>query len=65
MSDSEVSRILSNLCSMRGYNATCDKKVAQELVSSSPVFCLGELREIRAKHIGVGVYRVTTEKWEG
>lgn len=59
---SEVSRILSNLSSMPGHTTTGNKALAAELVGHDFLFCNGELRYIRAKHLGAGVYRIYTEE---
>jgi hypothetical protein len=57
----EVNRHLGNLASMKGWTITCDSKTAKKLVSHSTVFCMGELRDIRAKSMGCGIYQVRTQ----
>ena len=57
----EIQRHLSNLSSMKGWTITCDRKMAKEILSHSTVFCLGELRDIVAKSMGCGVYKVFTK----
>ena len=57
----EEMRILSNLGSMPGHTTTVDRAMAKALVFHETVFCGGYLRNIRAKHLGVGVYKIYTE----
>lgn len=56
----EVHRIMSFLCSMAAATSTTDRKTAKEILMSETLFCNGELREIKVKHLGVGVYKVFT-----
>jgi hypothetical protein len=59
--DSEVSRYLNNFSVIPGWNGTVDRATAKKLLMSEFVFCNGDVRGIRAKHIGCGVYKVYTE----
>lgn len=59
MNDSH--RVLSNLASMPAYNTTTDKATAKSLLESESVFCNGDLRRIRVKSLGLGVYKVWSE----
>ncbi len=58
----EVSRILGNLSSMPGWNTTTDKATAKKVLESEWVFCNGDMRDIRVKHLGLGVYKIFSEE---
>ena len=57
----EVSRWLHNLASFPGWSGTTDRATAKALLESEWLFCHGDMRDIRVKHMGLGVYRVWTE----
>jgi len=59
---SEVSRHLHNFSVNPGWTSTTSKDVAKGLLESEWVFCNGRMRDIRAKHLGLGVYKVFTEE---
>lgn len=58
----EVNRILNNLSSFALSNTTCDKATAKAVLEHEYVFCRGDMRDIRVKHLGVGVYKVYSEQ---
>lgn len=60
--DTEVSRCLHNFSVFAGWNTTTDKATAKKLLESEWVFCNGDMRDIRTKHLGLGIYRVYTEQ---
>jgi hypothetical protein len=60
--DSEVTRYLHNFSVCPGWNGTVSKAIAKRLLESEWVFCNGDMRDIRAKHLGCGVYKVYTEQ---
>ena len=57
----EAARILENLSSMAGFNTTTDKATARAVIEHQWIFCHGEIRDIRTKHLGVGVYKIFSE----
>lgn len=57
----EAHRHMHNLCSMATYSATMDKATAKQLLQVEWVFCHGEARNIKVKHLGLGVYKVYSE----
>jgi len=57
----EVSRFQHNLASMPGWNGTTNRAVAKALLETEWLFCRGDIRDIRVKHLGLGVYKVYTE----
>jgi hypothetical protein len=59
--ETEVTRFLHNFSTCPGWNGTVDKPTAKKLLESEWVFCNGTMRDIRAKHLGLGVYKVFTE----
>lgn len=61
---SEVSRHLGNLSSIPGWNLTTDRATARAVLEHEWVFCRGDRRDIRVTHLGLGVYKVYTVKWE-
>lgn len=58
----EVSRILNCLSSHAGWNTTTDKATARAVLESEWVFCNGDMRDIRVKHLGVDVCKVYSEE---
>ena len=56
----EVSRTLHNLSVYRDWNTTVDRATAKALLEYEWVFCNGYMRDIRVKHLGLGVYKVFT-----
>ncbi len=56
----EVTRHLHNLSVIPGWNTTTTKEIATELLKSEWVFCNGYMRDIVVKHLGLGVYRVSS-----
>lgn len=60
--ESEITRHLHNFSVMPGWNSTANKEVARKLLESEWVFCNGDMRDIRVKHMGLGVYKVYTEQ---
>lgn len=58
----EYSRLLNNLSSMPGFNGTTNRKVAKKLLENEWVFCNGDIREIRVKNLGLGVYKFWSEQ---
>lgn len=57
----EVARYLHNFSSMPSWNGTVNQATARELLKHECVFCRGDIRDIRTKHLGLGVYKVYTE----
>ncbi len=57
----EVTRWLHNLSVNPGWNGTTNKAVARALLETEWVFCNGDIRDIRVKSLGLGVYKVWTE----
>ena len=60
--ETEVSRHLNHASVMPGWNATMNRATAKRLLESEWVFCNGDMRDIRVKHLGLGVYKVYTEQ---
>lgn len=58
----EVTRWLNNLSVMPSWNGTTSKAVAKSLLEPEWVFCNGDIRDVRVKHLGLGVYKVWTEQ---
>jgi hypothetical protein len=56
----ELIRIKHNLSSFPEFKTTTTKNVAKELLLSNPIFCRGDFRKAKAKHIGLGVYEVSS-----
>jgi hypothetical protein len=52
---------LCNLAASPLCVAITDKKTAKTLLEQDTVFCRGDLRRIVVKHLGLGVYKVSTE----
>jgi len=57
----EFDRTLHNMCVLPEYSGTVCRDVARNLLALDWIICRGEQRWVRAKHLGVGVYRITTE----
>jgi len=57
----EVHRILCNLSSMPGFHTTTNRATAAAVVGHETVFCNGDLRNIRLKSLGAGVYKIYSE----
>lgn len=63
----EASRALNYLASMPRYgHATVSKKDLKSILENTggQMFALGILWEIKVKHLGVGVYRISLEEWK-
>lgn len=60
----EYQRILNNLSSVPEYHITTDKITAKKLLESESVFCNGDLRNIKVKHLGLGVYKVFSKPFK-
>ena len=60
--DAEEQRILNFLASMPKYgNSVVDKKQLKNILTETggQMMACGELYEIKAKHLGVGTYRIS------
>ncbi len=57
----EVTRIFHNLCVMPSWSTTTNRATAKRVLESEWVFCNGDMRDIRVKHLGLGVYKVYSE----
>ena len=57
----KVHDILCTMSSLPLWNTTTDKATAKAVLETEFVFCYGEIRDIRVKHLGIGVYKVFTE----
>ncbi len=55
------------LASMDMAHTTVTRSVAKLVLlkTDAQLMCRGQLREIVAKSLGAGVYRMTTKRWEG
>lgn len=59
----EAYRITSNLCSASWYKSgPIERKLAKEILSQGWPFCNGEIRDVKAKSVGLGLYEVYTVK---
>lgn len=56
----ELQRILYNLAVMPAFNTTTNKAVAKEILSRGWFICQGYMRKPKAKHIGLGVYEISS-----
>ncbi len=55
---------MNNMASMPSWSTTTDRATAQALLKYEWIFCRSDRRDIRVKHLGLGVYKVYTVKWE-
>ena len=58
----EVSRLLNCLSGMALFTTTTDKTTARKVLESEFVFCNGLIRNIKVKHLGVGIYKLYSEE---
>lgn len=58
----EVSRHLHNFSTMPDWSFTTNRATAKKMLESEWVFCNGDMRDIKVKHLGLGVYKVYTEQ---
>ena len=65
--DKEAERVANFLCSVVAANTTVTTAVLRALLLKydGRLTCRGELREVKNKRVGPGVYRVWTEHLEG
>lgn len=57
----EFDRILHNLCVLPSFETTTTKKIAKQILLNDWYFCRGDIRIPKAKHLGLGVYKITSE----
>lgn len=57
----EVHRLLNVFSSFASATSTVGPDVAEALLKQEFVFCHGDIRDIRTKHLGLRVYKVYTE----
>lgn len=58
----EVSRLLNCLSGIPLFTTTTDKATARKVLESEFVFCNGLMRDIKVKHLGVGVYKLYSKE---
>lgn len=56
----ELDRISHNLAAMAGSKTTTTRPVAKALLLRGWYFCQGEAREPIARHVGLGVYEISS-----
>jgi hypothetical protein len=57
----EYEYCLRGLSSMPAWNTTTTKEVARKLLKSELIVCNGDIRDVKVKHLGLGVYKVYSE----
>lgn len=57
----EHSRILHNMAVMPAYITTTTKEHVKEILLNGDFFCQGVLRKPFAKHVGCGVYELSSK----
>ena len=60
--EAEINRHITNFSVAERYSVIGTKAVAKRLLETEFVFCNGDMRDIRVKHLGLGVYKVYTEQ---
>ncbi len=66
MTHDDVNRLMNFLASMPGLaHSVVDRRTARDLLSRTDgqLMANGDLWEITSKHIGAGMYRVSTRRW--
>lgn len=57
----EVNHLIQFFSGFAIGTTTTTKRIAHGLLQHEFVFCRGDMRDFRVKHLGVGVYKVWTE----
>lgn len=60
--EQEVSRILNCLSGIAAFTTTTSKAIAKRLLEFEFVFCYGDIRDIKVKALGLGVYKIYSTK---
>jgi hypothetical protein len=58
----EFDRICHNLAVMASFNTTTTQKIAKQILLMDFYFCNGDIRIPMAKHVGLGVYKITSKR---
>lgn len=62
--EAEMSRIKHNMAVIPHFITTTTRAIAKQLLLDGWFFCQGHMRKPVVKHVGLGVYEVTSERFD-